>query len=209
MATHKRACQRRLVLVGVWLVGVLLRASITFLRWRLVHKALRPLTPEGSEDAPPHRGRDIAKIGVEVGGCPRQRRSLGPAVIGVFRRRLILPSVMLKTQSPESMEPIVAHELVHLQRGDTFVSLLQTAIQIVWWFHPLVGWASREVSLQNERCADNEVLKLGLLHESTPTVCCPVLETKCRVPATAAAVGMNAMQITERRLGKYHDRTDA
>ena len=188
------------LLVGVWLVGVFLRAAVTLVRWRLVYRALRPLTPEEDHLVRPIVDRIANQMGLRSVGVCVNDDLLGPAVIGILRYQLILPSVMLEAKETETIEPIVAHELVHLRRGDTFVSLLQTVIQVVWWFHPLVSWASREVSLHNERCADNEVLKLGFEPRHYANCLLTVLETKCRFPANAAAVGMNAMEITERRL---------
>ncbi len=65
---------------------------------------------------------------------------------------------MVKTLSRKDIEPVLAHELIHIRRGDTAVGLLQVLAGIVWWFHPLMWWASRELTRQRERCCDVEVV---------------------------------------------------
>lgn len=83
--------------------------------------------------------------------------SLGPALIGVVRPTIVIPR-SLAGRSERELTPILAHELVHLRRGDTFAALLQVVVQIAWWFHPLVAWANREMRRQRELACDAEVL---------------------------------------------------
>jgi beta-lactamase regulating signal transducer with metallopeptidase domain len=54
---------------------------------------------------------------------------LGPAVVGVVRPALLLPDVLLQRRSPKEIEPIIAHELIHVRRGDAAVGLLQMLAQ--------------------------------------------------------------------------------
>jgi hypothetical protein len=80
----------------------------------------------------------------------------------VFRPRILLPATLAFEAPPERLEAILAHELIHIRRGDLYLAMLQTLVQSVWWFHPLFWWASREMSRQRERCCDLEVLASGL-----------------------------------------------
>ena len=56
------------------------------------------------------------------------------------------------------MEPILAHELIHVRRGDAYVGVLQMIVQALWWFHPLVWWANREMCRRREECCDEEAV---------------------------------------------------
>ena len=53
---------------------------------------------------------------------------------------------------------MLLHEVAHVRRRDTWVACLQLAAQILWWFHPLVWWMNREISRQQERSCDKEVV---------------------------------------------------
>ena len=71
---------------------------------------------------------------------------------------MILPLDLVRDKSPAELEPLLAHELIHIRRGDLWVGLLQTLAQILWWFHPLVAMASRVLSREAERCCDEAVI---------------------------------------------------
>src|SRR4029453_17840144 len=66
------------------------------------------------------------------------RACIGPAVVGLWRPLVILPWDLVREKSLAELEPLLAHELLHIRRGDLWIGLLQTLAQIVWWFHPLV-----------------------------------------------------------------------
>src|SRR5262249_3279298 len=85
-------------------------------------------------------------------------RPIGPAVFGLLRPSNLLPGPLLSGTPPERVELILAHELVHVRRGDVLVGKLQLMAQLIWWFHPLVWWANREAYRERERCCDEEVI---------------------------------------------------
>jgi len=96
---------------------------------------------------------------------------VGPAVIGLFRPTVLLPELVIRGKRPEDLEPILAHELLHARRGDLWVGALEMVVQAVWWFHPLVWWATRWTSREAERCCDEAVVaELG---------CCPARYARC------------------------------
>lgn len=86
------------------------------------------------------------------------QRPIGPAVFSILRPVILLPQSLVTSSSADQLEPILAHELVHLRRGDTVVGLLQLLGQSLWWFHPLVWWANRKATCERERCCDEEVV---------------------------------------------------
>lgn len=83
---------------------------------------------------------------------------IGPAVFGIVRPTLLIHQALVAGRRPEEIEPILAHELVHIRRGDAFFGLLQLFAQVVWWFHPLLWWANREICRLRERCCDEEAV---------------------------------------------------
>jgi beta-lactamase regulating signal transducer with metallopeptidase domain len=124
---------------------------------------------------------------------------LGPMTFGWIRPTIVVPQAL--TQSAPDLEPIIAHELVHIRRGDAFVGLLQIAAQSAWWFHPLVWWASHEMSRERERCCDEEVIT-GLA--VPPTVYARslvnVLELKRQLRWLSPLPGLRRFELTKQRL---------
>jgi len=72
------------------------------------------------------------RVDVLVSGRP-----FGPAVYGVWRPTLILPQALVEEELTDHVRRIIAHELIHIRRGDHLVGVLQLLAQVIWWFHPL------------------------------------------------------------------------
>jgi len=54
----------------------------------------------------------------------------------------------------------LAHELIHIRRGDHLVRLLELAATTIFWWHSVVWWASRQLHELEEQCCDGRVLEL-------------------------------------------------
>src|SRR5450759_2130080 len=109
--------------------------------------------------------------------------------------------MLVSSSSLDELEPLVAHELVHLRRNDSLVALLQTIVQCVWWFHPLVWWANRRIVEEREQCCDEGVIAgLGCQPARYARSLIAVLEWKWQVRWPAAVPGIRAFEINKRRL---------
>jgi beta-lactamase regulating signal transducer with metallopeptidase domain len=73
---------------------------------------------------------------------------IGPAVFGLFRPTIVLPEVIAADRTTSELEPILAHELIHVRRGDLWVGCLQTLTGGLWWFHPLPRTGTRGRTLR-------------------------------------------------------------
>lgn len=88
---------------------------------------------------------------------------LSPAVYGVFRPRILLPRTVIEGLSGEQLSAVIAHELAHVKRGDTWVNWLQLLLGIAYFFHPLVWYANRKMRMEREQaCDDLTLVTLGL-----------------------------------------------
>ena len=58
------------------------------------------------------------------------------------RPRLLLPAPLIKTLDRDRWRGILVHELAHLRRGDHWVSRLELAAGLLWWWNPLY-WLTR------------------------------------------------------------------
>jgi beta-lactamase regulating signal transducer with metallopeptidase domain len=165
--------------------------AIVFVRWVGCLRLLR-----SSAVAPPLA---IASLVDELAlrlGVRRKVRlvvtssQVGPATLGVFYPTILLPAAALDGKSLAPLEPILAHELIHIRRGDVLFGVLQLLAQLVWWFHPLVWWANRQACREAERCCDEEVVAgLGCRPVDYARCLLGVLELKQRLRAVFAFPG--------------------
>jgi beta-lactamase regulating signal transducer with metallopeptidase domain len=84
-----------------------------------------------------------------------------PAVIGWFRPVVLLPATALTGLSEEQLSAVIAHELAHIQRLDSFVNLFQVAVETVLFYHPAVWWVSRKIRMERENCCDDAAIQVS------------------------------------------------
>ena len=77
-----------------------------------------------------------------------------PAVIGWFRPIVFLPATALTGLSEEQLRMVIAHELAHIQRFDTFVNLFQVCAETLLFYHPAVWWLNKRIRAERELCCD-------------------------------------------------------
>ena len=94
----------------------------------------------------------------------------GPVCFGVFRPMILLPQDMYKNGTPESLQMILSHELAHIERRDCWANLFQRIIESLFFFHPLVWLASRQLTQERERVCDNHVLAEGISADDYTTL---------------------------------------
>ncbi len=176
----------------LWALGSVVYAifaSIVTLRcWRSIDR-----TPSLSHET---LTAEFAKLTDRLGVARRTRLAvvdepLGPLSFGWMRPTIVLPRSLVEGRTAAELEPILAHELVHVRRGDAFVGLLQSVVQAVWWFHPLVWWANREVVRERERSCDEEVVA-GLNYRPDAYTRClvDILELKAPVAMVEPPAGV-------------------
>ncbi|MBV8553398.1 MAG: M56 family metallopeptidase [Acidobacteriaceae bacterium] len=147
--------------VGAWLAGVLACGIRALGGWvlvrRLYHQQRQPIAPFLAERclAIQHR------LGItRTVSYFHSRLVQVPAVIGWFRPVVLLPLTALTGLSPEQLEAIIAHELAHIRRFDSFVNLFQIAAETGLFYHPAVWWVSRLIRTERENCCDDIAVAL-------------------------------------------------
>lgn len=152
------------LLLVVWLVGGVLFWTLIAARYVSLLSALRDAS---SLEEGPVRVL-LEQLALEV--STRQAPELlvtdiapGPCLLGVFRPRIVLPRRLLDGASEVELRAVLAHELAHWRRRDTWAGWLQTAAQSLFWFHPFVWWANAQLRHERECACDEAVLRLGCL----------------------------------------------
>jgi len=139
-----------------WSAGALLLALHLLYGWARVRHIQRTATAITSHYAQDMMRRMSSRIGV------RQRLRLVesalvevPSVIGFVRPAIIVPVSVLANLPPAQLEAILAHELAHIRRGDYFMNLLQSVVEVLLFYHPAVWWVSKQIRVEREHCCDD------------------------------------------------------
>ncbi|MBI1315000.1 hypothetical protein GC176_27225 [bacterium] len=230
------------VVATLWLGSVLAVLLVIVVRWWRFWRQLTKAPRRECAELESQLDKLARQLGVKRVRLLVTESRIGPAVVGLFRKTILLPAVVVDrlssrsqvspkpgdVQSPgefprgdsirssgaspdelrvseklaySSLLPILAHELLHVRRGDLWIGLLQTIAQAVWWFHPLVWWVGRLTNREAERCCDEEVLAelkcdpatyaRSLLH---------VLELKSQLAPVPVFPGVRPVDVTSKRL---------
>jgi beta-lactamase regulating signal transducer with metallopeptidase domain len=109
-----------------------------------------------------HEGQKIARrMGMtRVIDVREMNRDGSPHVAGLFRSVVMLPP-SAGTWTAEARHAALVHELMHIRRGDRRTLALAQLACAIYWFNPLVWYASAALARERERACDDEVLRSG------------------------------------------------
>jgi beta-lactamase regulating signal transducer with metallopeptidase domain len=93
------------------------------------------------------------KIGLKVSA-----NAASPAVCGLFRPVILVPQNLTSSLSPSQLRAVLLHELAHIRRGDLWVNLAQTFLQIIYFYNPLLWAANTIIRRIREQAVDEMVL---------------------------------------------------
>ncbi|HQU46977.1 MAG TPA: M56 family metallopeptidase, partial [Pirellulales bacterium] len=148
------------LLFGLWAAGCLLFWAFVVGRYARLVRAVRsfPTVDEG-----PLRIA-LERIAIDLGlrrvpDVVAADMVTSPFLFGVIRPTIVLPQGLLARWTDAELRAVLAHELVHWQRGDTWLGWLQTIAQGLFWFHPFLWWANGQLRHQRECACDEAVLR--------------------------------------------------
>jgi len=88
----------------------------------------------------------------------------GPIALGTLKPCVLLPAALLSRLPVDLLEALLAHELAHVRRWDYLANLLQSAVEALLFFHPIVWWLSARMRGERELVADE--ISAGVLGDS-------------------------------------------
>jgi len=80
-----------------------------------------------------------------------------PAVCGLFRPVILVPQNLTPNLGTSQLRTVLLHELAHIKRGDLWVNLVQTLLQIVYFYNPLLWLANAMIRRVREQAVDETV----------------------------------------------------
>ncbi|HUW59952.1 MAG TPA: M56 family metallopeptidase [Candidatus Bathyarchaeia archaeon] len=184
------AVPRNATLALGWLGVAGAAAGLVLIRGRQARRLLQTCRPVEREEleALMYRLRERCGVrrSVSLGLLPESAQPKGPCVTGILTPCVLLPRQMAEQWSLDELEPVLLHELAHVKRLDLLVNLVQIAVQIVYFFHPLVWLANRRIrALREEVCDDMAVLHIQRQKKRYGSSFLRVIEETQREPALA------------------------
>ena len=186
------------MVLAVWLAG-----SIAFVLWRW--RQWRFTRIEILRAVPLESGRELNALAFAARATrcdqPVALRvtdaNTEPVVLGLRRATILWPEGLSDRLTDDELAAIFAHELCHVRRRDNLFGLLHIAVEIVFWFYPVVWWLSERLVRERERACDEEVVHMGTDKQSYAAGILKVCGFCLRAPV-AFASGIGRSHLAQR-----------
>ena len=141
---------------AVWILGAIAgvaRLAGGLALARRIRRRARPLSD----------GALAARADAVCGTLPSRPRLFtsehvdAPVVLGHRAPVILLPREAEVQLAPDALEPLLAHELAHIERRDYAANLAQSAADAMLFFSPGSRWLSRTIRDAREFCCDDAV----------------------------------------------------
>jgi beta-lactamase regulating signal transducer with metallopeptidase domain len=192
------------VVLALWLAGSLLWWLLAGVRLARFGRLLSHAQP-----APASVQDQAQRLAVQLGLARCPGVWLVPAPVSPMlwalgaAPRLLLPVALWERLGPEQQDTLLTHELAHLRRRDHWVRRLELLVLGLYWWHPVVWWARRQLREAEEQCCDAWVV--WALPSAARAYATALLETvtflsQSRPALPAMASGAGHVRLLKRRL---------
>jgi TonB family protein len=142
--------------VAAWLAGVLMLSLRLILGWRYIVQLRRSARRQALSHLSPMLDR--LRLGMAIGKpvvLAASDRVRSPVVVGWLKPLILFPTALVNRLDADQIEMILAHELAHIRRHDHLVNLVQTVIETLLFYHPVVALVSRRIRIERENACDD------------------------------------------------------
>jgi TonB family protein len=176
------------LLAAIWLIGTMFLVLSWIGRSRRARAEL-----SGSTLLPTARETEMFAAAAKDAGSRasliRSGSALGPAVTGIVRPQVVLPAQLAATLDDDELRAVLVHELSHVARRDNLLSLAQSALCAIFWFHPLVWLAASRSRVERERACDERTIEIL----GDPVTYFSAIIKACRHAAAPRLAGISCM----------------
>lgn len=83
-----------------------------------------------------------------------------PMMLGHLKPVILFPIGLINKLEIEEVEAILAHEISHIFRNDYLVNIIQSLVEVLFYYHPAVWWISANIKSERENCCDDLALRI-------------------------------------------------
>lgn len=178
------------LLVMVWIVGISVMSIRLILEWVYLER-LRIHALPLDESWQLELDKLANKLGLQEGIRLVQSKWVdNPVTIGMFRPMVLMPIGLVNGLSTEQVACILAHELAHIRRHDFLVNILQSIVETLLFFNPMVWWLSRHIREERELCCDD--IAVGLTGDKRQLAYTLAKLEEWRMEVPSLALGFNS-----------------
>jgi len=150
------------VLFFVWLAGAVISLTVFTIRSFQVNRFLKTcqsidpeefISPENRNEIPGISERPL-KQRIRL---LTSSRLTTPFCSQFHFPYIVVPEYLLGFER-QKFNFIIRHELEHLKTGHPLQLFLQRLVEVIFWFHPMVWWASQESALSREFACDEAAI---------------------------------------------------
>ncbi|MBP7507076.1 MAG: M48 family metalloprotease [Prolixibacteraceae bacterium] len=140
----------------IWLAGMV----ILIIRFILGFMYCRRLRTNQLEILPDEIYTAITKLSEKIGLTRKVEAffsplAKGPVTLGTIKPIVLFPLTAFTGLSSKEIEAIIAHELAHIMRNDYLFNIIQTVIEILFFYNPAVWIISSQIRAERENSCDN------------------------------------------------------
>ncbi|TQV77095.1 peptidase M56, BlaR1 [Aliikangiella marina] len=136
--------------LGLWLIGS---------TWRFLQKSRSLINTRKIFSRATKITKDISIEKLTDIPVLTSQEAHSPMTAGLFNPVIIVPQSLVNDFSNQQLEPLVLHELAHIQRFDIWFGLLQEIIAIIFWWSPIVRKFNHKIHLNREIACDIRAAK--------------------------------------------------
>ena len=197
-----------------WLLGVLFMTLPALLGlWHLRYlrrTQTQPLTGEWKE-----RFQELCqRIGVSqdvevlLSGLVSE-----PVTFSAFRPVILLPFSLFSGLTTKQVEALLLHELAHIRRYDYLFNILQTMMEVTFFYHPAIWWIAGQLREERENCCDDLVVAVQqdpfVYAEALTKIQLHHFSTKKRLAMSANGKNGTLTRRVKRLFGQYEHQHSA
>ncbi|WP_114748148.1 M56 family metallopeptidase [Pleomorphovibrio marinus] len=153
-------------LVNIWLLGAL----VFVIRLAGDVAAFNHLKKQPSQPLPSFFSSALGRIqqGLSLSVSVRigvLAELSSPVTFGMLKPVVLFPAALALQMDSRQLEAILAHELAHVKRMDFGSNLIQSFMEVLFFYHPGFWWLNQQLKETREEAADEMALGAGILPE--------------------------------------------